>query len=115
MEKGRARSPSAPPHTVSGGFGETALPMAPRTTEAVPTGLHFDSSALMPCAPSAREPCSFVIATRISPSVDCRSFVVMTQLRVRHALTLDRHFEQMKFVVLPVALTSKRGRAMSEA
>jgi predicted nucleic acid-binding protein len=40
--------------------------------------------------------------------VDCTSFVVMTELRVRHVLTPDRHFEQMKFVVLP-ALPASEG------
>jgi predicted nucleic acid-binding protein len=32
---------------------------------------------------------------------DCTSFVVMRELRVREALTTDRHFRQMGFAVLP--------------
>jgi predicted nucleic acid-binding protein len=32
---------------------------------------------------------------------DCTSFVVMRDLRVKKALTLDRHFRQMGFEVLP--------------
>ena len=32
---------------------------------------------------------------------DCTSFVVMEELRIRHALTVDRHFEQMGFTALP--------------
>ena len=32
---------------------------------------------------------------------DCSSFVVMHELRIRHALTLDHHFRQMGFEVLP--------------
>ena len=33
---------------------------------------------------------------------DCTSFVVMRELRIRHALTLDGHFGQMGFLMLPV-------------
>jgi hypothetical protein len=33
--------------------------------------------------------------------VDCTSFAVMQELRIRQALTLDRHFEQMRFEVVP--------------
>ena len=32
---------------------------------------------------------------------DCTSFVVMRQMRIRDALTLDEHFRQMGFNVLP--------------
>jgi predicted nucleic acid-binding protein len=32
---------------------------------------------------------------------DCTSFVVMRELRVKEALTTDRHFRQMGFRVLP--------------
>ena len=32
---------------------------------------------------------------------DCTSFVVMQELRLRDALTTDRHFRQMGFQVLP--------------
>ena len=32
---------------------------------------------------------------------DCCSFVVMRELRIRRALTLDRHFRQMRFEVVP--------------
>ena len=32
---------------------------------------------------------------------DCTSFVVMEELRLRQALTLDRHFAQMGYEVLP--------------
>lgn len=32
---------------------------------------------------------------------DCTSFVVMKDLRVRHALTTDAHFRQMGFMILP--------------
>ena len=32
---------------------------------------------------------------------DCTSFVVMRELKVREALTTDRHFRQMGFDVLP--------------
>jgi hypothetical protein len=32
---------------------------------------------------------------------DCTSFVVMRELRVKQALTTDRHFRQMGFQVLP--------------
>jgi predicted nucleic acid-binding protein len=33
---------------------------------------------------------------------DCTSFVVMKELRIRRALTLDRHFEQAGFDIVPV-------------
>ena len=32
---------------------------------------------------------------------DCCSFVVMRELRIRRALTLDHHFRQMRFEVVP--------------
>ena len=32
---------------------------------------------------------------------DCSSFVVMQELRLKRALTTDRHFRQMSFEVLP--------------
>ncbi len=32
---------------------------------------------------------------------DCCSFVLMRELRIRRALTLDRHFRQMGFEVVP--------------
>jgi predicted nucleic acid-binding protein len=34
---------------------------------------------------------------------DCTSFVVMKELRLKQALTTDRHFRQMGFEVLPAA------------
>jgi len=37
---------------------------------------------------------------------DCTSFVSMRELRLTHALTVDRHFRQMGFEILPAA----RGR-----
>ena len=33
---------------------------------------------------------------------DCTSFVVMKELKLKQALTTDRHFRQMGFEVLPV-------------
>jgi predicted nucleic acid-binding protein len=33
---------------------------------------------------------------------DCTSFVVMQELRLKRALTTDRHFRQMRFEVVPV-------------
>ena len=32
---------------------------------------------------------------------DCCSFVVMRELQIRRALTLDSHFRQMRFEVVP--------------
>jgi predicted nucleic acid-binding protein len=32
---------------------------------------------------------------------DCTSFVVMQQLKLKHALTTDRHFKQMGFQTVP--------------
>jgi predicted nucleic acid-binding protein len=32
---------------------------------------------------------------------DCTSFVLVQELRIRCALTMDRHFQQMGFTVLP--------------
>lgn len=32
---------------------------------------------------------------------DCTSFVVMKELRLKEALTTDRHFRQMGFALLP--------------
>lgn len=32
---------------------------------------------------------------------DCTSFVAMRELKLKAALTTDRHFRQMGFVVLP--------------
>ena len=34
---------------------------------------------------------------------DCTSFVVMKELKLKHALTTDRHFRQMGFDVVPTA------------
>jgi uncharacterized protein len=34
---------------------------------------------------------------------DCTSFVVMKELKLKQALTIDRHFRQMGFDVLPSA------------
>jgi len=34
---------------------------------------------------------------------DCTSFVVMKELKLKQALTTDRHFRQMGFEVLPAA------------
>ena len=34
---------------------------------------------------------------------DCTSFVVMKELKLKHALTTDRHFRQMGFDVVPAA------------
>ena len=39
---------------------------------------------------------------------DCTSFVVMQELRLKQALTTDRHFQQMGFQVLPRAATRVR-------
>ena len=36
-------------------------------------------------------------------STDCTSFVVMKELKLKQALTTDRHFRQMGFEVLPAA------------
>ena len=41
---------------------------------------------------------------------DCTSFVIMRELRLRQALTTDRHFGQAGFEVLPAAPGQKRGR-----
>jgi predicted nucleic acid-binding protein len=35
------------------------------------------------------------------PLTDCTSFVVMKELRLKDALTTDRHFRQMGFHTLP--------------
>lgn len=32
---------------------------------------------------------------------DCTSFIVMQELRIKEALTTDRHFRQMRFRILP--------------
>ena len=32
---------------------------------------------------------------------DCTSFVVMKELKLKHALTIDKHFTQMGFHILP--------------
>jgi predicted nucleic acid-binding protein len=34
---------------------------------------------------------------------DCTSFVVMKELKLRHALTVDKHFTQAGFQILPTA------------
>lgn len=39
---------------------------------------------------------------------DCTSFVVMQELKLKHALTTDRHFQQMSFDVLPRAARSRK-------
>ena len=39
---------------------------------------------------------------------DCTSFVVMQELKIKHALTTDAHFRQMGFQILPRA--SERGK-----
>lgn len=41
---------------------------------------------------------------------DCTSFAIMRELRLRQALTTDRHFGQAGFDVLPAAPGQKRGR-----
>lgn len=41
---------------------------------------------------------------------DCTSFAVMRELRLTHALTTDRHFEQMGFQMLPGASGSQPGK-----
>ena len=33
--------------------------------------------------------------------IDCSSFVLMQELKIRPALTLDHHFRQMGFEVIP--------------
>lgn len=39
---------------------------------------------------------------------DCTSFAVMRELKITTALTTDRHFSQMKFVVVPASGRGKR-------
>lgn len=41
---------------------------------------------------------------------DCTSFAIMRELRLKQALTTDRHFGQAGFDVLPAAPGQKRGR-----
>lgn len=39
---------------------------------------------------------------------DCTSFIVMQELKVKQALTTDRHFQQMSFDVLPRSAQSRK-------
>lgn len=39
---------------------------------------------------------------------DCTSLVVMQELRLRQALTTDRHFRQMGFEILPASPSARR-------